>query len=360
MPELATTMAGVARGHTALSAGNVIGSDIFNILGVLGVAGILHPMSLDPAARASLLALTGMVMVVFLMMRSGWKVSRVEGLALVTLARAALGAGLRHPTPVSRTSASVGPHGRRRACAPTPRDAPTASTSTTPAPPSCRRRCWPRCRTTWSWRPASADTRPRPKPPPAIEAPTRRWPDLLGTHPHNVAFTEHATAAFVQALSTIPLQAGRRARSPRAATTSPTRSSISPWPIGCGIEVLRAPDAPEGGVDLQAMEELIHRRRPRLVAVTHVPTNSGLVQDVAAIGRMCRARDILYLVDACQSVGQMPVHPDDIGCDFLSATARKFLRGPRGRGLPLGLRPCPGRWAAAALPGPARRRLDRR
>jgi cation:H+ antiporter len=86
VPELATTIAGVARGHMAISAGNVIGSDIFNVLGVLGLAGILHPMSLDPAARASLLALSGMVFVVLIMMRSGWKVSRAEGMALVTLA----------------------------------------------------------------------------------------------------------------------------------------------------------------------------------------------------------------------------------------------------------------------------------
>jgi cation:H+ antiporter len=86
VPEMATTLAGVVRGHTAISAGNVIGSDIFNVLGVLGLAGMLHPMSLDPAARASLLALTGMVIVVFLMMRSGWRVSRMEGATLVALA----------------------------------------------------------------------------------------------------------------------------------------------------------------------------------------------------------------------------------------------------------------------------------
>ncbi len=86
VPELATTIAGVARGHMAISAGNVIGSDIFNVLGVLGVAGILHPMSLDPAARASLLALTAMVVVVMVMMRSGWRVSRLEGVTLVMLA----------------------------------------------------------------------------------------------------------------------------------------------------------------------------------------------------------------------------------------------------------------------------------
>ena len=93
-----------------------------------------------------------------------------------------------------------------------------------------------------------------------------------------------------------------------------------------------APDSPEGGVELQAMEELIHRRRPKLVAVTQIPTNSGLVQDVTSIGTMCRARDVLYLVDACQSVGQMPVDVEAMGCDFLSATARKYLRGPRGAG----------------------------
>jgi selenocysteine lyase/cysteine desulfurase len=99
-----------------------------------------------------------------------------------------------------------------------------------------------------------------------------------------------------------------------------------------GVDVVHVPDAPEGGVDLAAMEETIHRRRPKLVAVTHVPTNSGLVQDVTAIGAMCRARDIPYLVDGCQSLGQMPVDVERIGCDFFSATARKYLRGPRGAG----------------------------
>jgi selenocysteine lyase/cysteine desulfurase len=155
--------------------------------------------------------------------------------------------------------------------------------------------------------------------------------DLLGTQPHNLAFTEHATAAFVQALSSIPLERGDVLATTRSDYVSNQIQYLS-LAERLGIEVVRAPDAPEGGVDLQAMEELIHRRRPRLVAMTHVPTNSGLVQDVAAVGRMCRARGVLYLVDACQSVGQMPVHPDDIGCDFLSATARKFLRGPRGAG----------------------------
>ncbi|MDP2957104.1 MAG: aminotransferase class V-fold PLP-dependent enzyme [Longimicrobiales bacterium] len=166
---------------------------------------------------------------------------------------------------------------------------------------------------------------------PSIEAAYGAVADLLATASGNVAFTEHATAAFVQALSSVPLQKGDLILTTRQDYVSNQIQYLS-LADRLGIQVLRAPDAPEGGVDLQAMEELIHRRRPRIVAVTHVPTNSGLVQDVEAIGKMCRARDILYLVDACQSVGQMPVHPEALGCDFLSATARKFLRGPRGAG----------------------------
>jgi len=166
---------------------------------------------------------------------------------------------------------------------------------------------------------------------PAIAGAYASVADLLGTGTENVAFTEHATASFVQALSSVRFRPGDVLLTTRHDYVSNQIQYLSladRW----GIELLRAPDAPEGGVDLHAMEELIHKRRPRLVSVTHMPTNSGLIQDVASIGAMCRARDILYLVDACQSVGQMPVDPEAIGCDFLSATSRKFLRGPRGAG----------------------------
>ena len=154
---------------------------------------------------------------------------------------------------------------------------------------------------------------------------------LLGTSPEQVAFTEHATASFVAALSAVRFRPGDVLLTTRNDYISNQIQYLA-LADRFGVEVVRAPDAPEGGVDLQALEGLIHRRRPRLVAVTQIPTNSGLVQDVAAIGHMCRSRDILFLVDACQSVGQMPVDPEAIGCDFLSATARKFLRGPRGAG----------------------------
>ncbi len=85
-PEFATSLVGVLRGRYGISAGNVIGSDIFNLLGVLGLAGLLRPVGIDPMARMSLAALCGMVFVVLIFMRSGWRVSRLEGLVLVVIA----------------------------------------------------------------------------------------------------------------------------------------------------------------------------------------------------------------------------------------------------------------------------------
>ncbi len=154
---------------------------------------------------------------------------------------------------------------------------------------------------------------------------------LLGTTTFNIAFSEHATASFVAAISSVRFTPG----SVLLTTLNDYVSNQIQYLALAqrfGVEVVRAPEALEGGVDLTAMEALIHRLRPKLVAVTHIPTNSGLVQNVEAIGAMCRAEDILYLVDGCQSIGQMPVDVETIGCDYFSATARKYLRGPRGAG----------------------------
>ena len=106
--------------------------------------------------------------------------------------------------------------------------------------------------------------------------------DLLGADASNVAFMENATAAFNQALSAVPFNPGDVLLTSANDYVSNQIAYLS-LASRFGVEVLRAPDSPEGGVDPVAMEELIHRRRPRLVALTHVPTRLGS-------GATCRGR----------------------------------------------------------------------
>ncbi|MCH8249440.1 MAG: aminotransferase class V-fold PLP-dependent enzyme [Proteobacteria bacterium] len=165
----------------------------------------------------------------------------------------------------------------------------------------------------------------------AIAAAYRSVANLLGTTADNIAFTENATASFVQALSAISFESGDVILTTRNDYASNQIQFLS-LQARLGVQVIRAPDQYQGGVDVAALIALIDKHRPRLVCVTHVPTNSGLVQDINAVGNACAAAGIIYLVDACQSIGQLPIRVDDIQCDFLTATARKFLRGPRGSG----------------------------
>jgi len=155
--------------------------------------------------------------------------------------------------------------------------------------------------------------------------------ELLGCAPGNIAFAPSATEAFARALSAIPFARGDLILTTKDDYISNQIAFLS-LRKRFAIDIAHAPNLPEGGVDVDAMARLMRDRRPRLVAATHIPTNSGLVQPVAEIGRRCRELDLLYLVDACQSVGQYAVDVGELDCDFLSATCRKFLRGPRGSG----------------------------
>jgi selenocysteine lyase/cysteine desulfurase len=154
---------------------------------------------------------------------------------------------------------------------------------------------------------------------------------LVGAAVRNIAFVENATVAFAQALSAFDFAAGDV-----IITTSNDYVSNQIMYLAlarrAGVRVMRAEDLPEGGVDPASVQALVRQYAPKLVSVTWVPTSSGLVQPVEEIGRICAGAGVPYLVDACQAVGQIPIDVAALHCDFLAATARKFLRGPRGAG----------------------------
>ncbi len=155
---------------------------------------------------------------------------------------------------------------------------------------------------------------------------------LLHTNPSQIAFMTSATDAYAKALSSIPFREGDCIVTSTNDYISNQLAFLS-LQQRMKVKVLRMDNLPEGGFDPDSLQRLIRTHHPRLVAITHIPTNSGLIQDVETAGNYCRENDILYLVDACQSVGQLELDVEKIGCDFLTATGRKFLRGPRGTGL---------------------------
>ena len=154
---------------------------------------------------------------------------------------------------------------------------------------------------------------------------------LVGAQPQNIAVVENATVAFSQALSAFDFQPGDTLLTTRNDYISNHFAYLS-LARRRGLEIVHAHDLPEGGVDPDSVRAEIQRRRPKVVALTWVPTNSGLVQPAEEVGRICAEYDLPYVIDACQVVGQMPIDTTRLHCDYLSATARKFLRGPRGVG----------------------------
>lgn len=154
---------------------------------------------------------------------------------------------------------------------------------------------------------------------------------LINAKPSNIAFATSATEAYAKALSSIMFKEGDVIITTADDYISNQITFIS-IKKKLKVNVIRTKNLPDNELDLEDLEYLIKKHNPKLIAVTHIPTNSGLIQNVEGVGKLCRQYDILYLVDACQSVGQLAVDVEKLGCDFLSATGRKFMRGPRGTG----------------------------
>lgn len=153
---------------------------------------------------------------------------------------------------------------------------------------------------------------------------------LINSKPDEIALTENASAAWDIAFNGLSFQPGDEVITSEMEYISNVLGLLNAQKL-YGIVIKTISNDAEGNFQTDALEAAI-TPRTKLIAVTHIPSTAGNVLPVAAIGEVARKHNIVYLLDACQSAGQIPLDVAAIGCDMLAVTGRKYLRGPRGSG----------------------------
>jgi cysteine desulfurase/selenocysteine lyase len=165
---------------------------------------------------------------------------------------------------------------------------------------------------------------------PRLEAVYSAAAALLGAQPADIALVESASVGWRRLVDALRLAPGDRVVATRSTYVSSALHLLELERTGVVVEI--ADDDASGRTDLDGLRRLL-RRPTALLAATHIPTSSGTVQPASEIGELAAAAGVPYLLDATQSIGQLPVDVGAIGCDALVTTGRKFLRAPRGTGL---------------------------
>lgn len=164
----------------------------------------------------------------------------------------------------------------------------------------------------------------------ALEGVYQSLSTLLGGKVEDFACTGSAVDAWTKAFYSLPLRSGDNIVT---AFNEYCSNFIAYLQVGQnkGVEIRVARQAVDGGIDLSHLASLVDDRT-RLISISHMPSSSGEINQVKQVGDIARDKAVLYQLDACQSVGHVPVNIQEIGCDIMTGTARKFLRGPRGIG----------------------------
>lgn len=153
---------------------------------------------------------------------------------------------------------------------------------------------------------------------------------LLACAPREIAFAENCTRAWTQLLLSVPFEAGDRIVTGQSEYASNYMSLLHLARLK-GVKIDVIPNNSEGLICLDTLEHTLGDD-VRLIALTHVASQSGVIQPAAEVGKLAQKKRILFLLDACQSAGQLHLDVNELGCDMLTGSGRKYLRGPRGTG----------------------------